>query len=169
MASEFIKKKLSERKPKTYTIGAYSPQSKAILEKFDNFVQKYAASRVDLLGVCVRILEELENLNALEAIIKGEKRIAEVFSSSFKIRTELDKQLRDISIIIENMIRELEREHNLINKSKVIDNLTATLSRLVSLDKVSLEEIDVEIQKIHQDRMKIFKNLLPSYEISERE
>ncbi len=169
MVSESIKKKLSERKPKVYHIGAYSPDSKAVIEKFEQFVKKYAGSRVDLLAVCVRILDELENLNALESIIKGEKRLADIFSSSFKIRTELDKQLKEISLIIENMIKELEDERNLISKSKVIDNLTATLSRLVNLDKVSLEEIDAEIQQIHQDRMKIFKNLLPSYEISERE
>ena len=67
------------------------------------------------------------------------------------------------------MLDELRKEKSLINKSKVIDNLTSTLSRLASLDKVSLEEIDVQIQALHQERMKVFRNTLPNYEISERE
>ena len=108
-------------------------------------------------------------MGVLDKVVKGEKRIAEVFTSEFKIRSELDRHLKEISIILEDMLDELRREKSLVNKSKVIDNLTSTLARLATLDKVSLEEIDVQIQAIHQERMKILRNTLPNYEISERE
>ena len=169
MATKSIGKKSKEPRYKTYPIGASSPQSKAVIDKFDEYVHRYGRSRVDLLAACVRILTELDNLGVLDRVVKGEKRIAEVFTSEFKIRSELDRHLKEISIILEDMLDELRREKSLVNKSKVIDNLTSTLARLATLDKVSLEEIDVQIQAIHQERMKILRNTLPSYEISERE
>ena len=150
-------------------IWAASEATIQILERLDSYLERLSIKRIDMLEVLVRILDELDDIGALDKVVFERKKLVDVFSSKFKIRRELDKHFAELASLINEIEEEFNKEKNIINKARVVDLLTSALSRLSSLDKVSLDEVDTLIQQLHHDRMKVFKNTLPSYTIDERE